>query len=336
MSEYTPPIFPRGTIFNTNDFLYTFDPLNYITNIGVGSKVYKQTVNGTAQLRTLTSSYMTIAQNANEIDLASNGILRIANGTNFAPSYSFLTDTDTGMHRPIANNLHLVAGGSDIIRCSDTLGVTLPSGLPCLNLGRYLSSQIGTVSNPTFQYYDGTLNDSGMFFKATTWEPSISHKSNLVAEFGNNALTLYKTLSSGVQPYSSYLRNTDQGSLTGGAISTILYDTKEQEYSSRITFASGIYTVLDAGVYHIHADLQISAASNFDISSFFTINNNATDRVGYIVTRAMTVHLMSISNVIRLSANDTVRVQVIPSLTATLNTTANGTRKLRFSIVRLF
>lgn len=335
MSEYTPPIFPRGTIFNTNDFLYTFDPLKYITNIGVGSKVYKQTVNGIAQLRTVLSNAMIITQNANEIDIASTGKFYGVPGTNAAPTYSFQGDTDTGIHRPSANNLHLVSGGSDIIRCSDTLGVVLPSGLSCLNSGRYLSSQIGSASNPTYQYYDGTLNDSGLFFKTSTWEPSISHKSNLVAEFGSNNFTLYKTLSSGVQPYSSYLRNTDQ-SLTGGASNTILYDTKEQEYSSRITFASGVYTVLDAGVYHIHADLQISAASNFDISSFFTINNSGTDRVGYIVTRTMTVHLMSISNVIRLSANDTVRVQVIPAIASTLNTTANGTRKLRFSIVRLF
>ena len=336
MTEYSPPKFPRGTIFNQGDFLYLYQPLKYITNIGVGSKVYKETYEGTARLRTITSSHMTIAQNANEIDIANSGKFFAVNGTNTAPSYSFSNDLNTGLHRPSADTLHMVCGGMDVLQLDNVNGVYVANGYNIYGTGRFTAQQQGTAASPIFRTdLGGSFH--GMYFDSKTGAPTIASSNSDIAEFSSTDITLYKTLSSGVQPYSSYLRNTDQTGLTGAIVNTILYDTKEQEYSNRITFASGVYTVLDAGVYHIHADLQISSSGpNFDLSSFFTINGSATDRVGYIVTRTQAVHLISISNVIRLSANDTVRVQIIPGVNATLNTTANGTRKLRFSIVRLF
>ena len=262
--------------------------------------------------------------------------IRNMDGSVSAPSMTFKNDTKTGIYMPSANNINMTLGGNDYLELSTSFGLRLNQTTGMTNAGNYRTLARGTAADPVFKYVGGA-DDTGIFFKASTNEPSITHTGNLVVEFGSSAMTLYKTLSSGVQPYSSYLRNTDQTSLISGAINTILYDTKEQEYSNRITFASGVYTVLDAGVYHIHADLQISSSgANFDLSSFFTINNSGTDRVGYIVTRAQAVHLISISNIIRLNSNDTVRVQVIPGTNATLNTTANGTRKLRFSIVRLF
>lgn len=51
--------------------------------------------------------------------LGVTGISKFANGTNSAPSITFTSDTDTGIYKPVANNIALVNGGVENFRLSD-------------------------------------------------------------------------------------------------------------------------------------------------------------------------------------------------------------------------
>jgi hypothetical protein len=53
---------------------------------------------------------------AGGMSLAVENEVRVGNGTNTAPSFSFASDPDTGLYRPLANNVALVTGGTERLR----------------------------------------------------------------------------------------------------------------------------------------------------------------------------------------------------------------------------
>ena len=248
--------------------------------------------------------------------------IRGVDGTNTIPTYSFSSATNTGIMRgSTGTSMNLVCNGNNAMILTDNVGINTNWQI------------LATDANGKIPY--AFYNDSTTGLKrAAANDMRLVAGGNDIVGCSTNNFTLYKPMVSSVQPYSSYYRNTNQTSISG--TTTILYDTKEQEYSSDITFASGVYTAVNAGVYLLQADLQITMGSSVDCSSFFTINNSATNRCGYVVTRSQGVHLLSLTQIIYLSINDNVRVQIIPGATATFDVSSNGIRKPRFSILRLF
>jgi hypothetical protein len=346
------------------------------SNTGTGSEVFKQSSNQDLQFRKLKSTTLTITQNADDISIEEDGKQQLDDGDQKSPSLYFSNDTDTGIYREGANAIGFTTNGSQKLHIHNLhLEAFQPLRLPLgsvsspsltfsgdTNTGIYSStgdamslvcggnSIITLINNDkintNFQIQAADANgkvayafngddDTGLQWVSTNAFKMISGGGD-VAECNVNNFVLYKPLISNVQPYSVYYRNADQTSLTG--LTTLLYDTKEQEYSSQITFSSGVYTVTNAGTYLVNADMQIikTTAGTIDVSAFFTINNSATNRSGYQISRAQGVHLMSLSNIIYLAANDTIRVQIIPSDNAYFEVSDNGIRRPRFSILRIF
>jgi hypothetical protein len=247
--------------------------------------------------------------------------IRQIDGSATLPCITFSSDTDTGIYREGTNAIGFTTNGVQKLHIHAAhLEAFQPLRLPN-----------GSVSTPALNFSND--QDCGLY-RAGTNDIRIAANGQDVSGFDANNFVLYKPLISSVQPYSVYYRNTNQTSISG--TTTLLYDTKEQEYSNQITFSNGVYTVTNAGTYLVQADIQISNASSMDVSSFFTINNSATNRSGYVVTRASTVHLVSLCNIIYLAASDTIRTQVICATNSTFEVSSNGTRRPRFSILRIF
>ena len=345
------------------------------SNTGSGSSVFLQKNGQELQFRKLNSTTLTITESKTEISIEENGTQQLDDGLQTTPSLYFTNASGSGLFKTGTYGVGITTNGSQRMHLHPTYietfsqirgvdgsnttptyafssaintGIMRGSTTSSMNLvcngnnAMILTDNVGIYTNWQILATDANGKIPYAFYNDSTTGVRRAAASDMRFVAGNvdvvgcttSNFILYKPLVSSVQPYSSYYRNTNQTSISG--TTTLLYDTKEQEYSSDITFASGVYTVVNAGTYLVQADLQITMGSSVDNSSFFTINNSATNRCGYVVTRAQTVHLLSLTQIIYLSASDTVRVQIIPGSTATFDVSSNGIRKPRFSILRLF
>jgi hypothetical protein len=111
---------------------------NYLRATGGAYYVDNYTVGGSTNFRVSNAS--AIDTQAVTIDSTGNvtvssGQMQVAGGAVSAPSYAFSGDLSTGMSRPTANAVNLVAGGSEVVRVTST-GVAIGTGNVTVNGGR--------------------------------------------------------------------------------------------------------------------------------------------------------------------------------------------------------
>lgn len=107
-----------------------------------------------------------------------DGQIRVADGSEGAPAYTFLADQDTGMYRPTTNELDLVSGGTTRARLDSQRGVK-----------NAISYQGG------FENYGGSF-DTGAYYKSID---GVVHLQGLVRKTGSSS-TWITQLPTGYRP----------------------------------------------------------------------------------------------------------------------------------------
>jgi len=268
--------------------------------------LYKDTTNGVAistdgsERLYINSTKMEPFQAIHEIDV-----------TITTPAYSFKNSTNSGFYLNSGANPTITRNGLNMLECQN--GQTLLSNTSTvLSSGRYLTSQIGTAAIPTFQYFDGVNNNNGIFFKASTYEPSISHNGSLIADFGSN-ITLSKPLISTFQTCLSWKRTTTQ-SITANTPTILDFPTADMKYEiADITYSSSPikYTINKAGRYLICYEVNMSGDTS-DRFVYSWIEINGAGRYSYSLNtlRGATGNNYSVisSSIFDLAATNTINV----------------------------
>ena len=175
------------TVSKQNAFIELKDPdtadANYqLKNTNGTFDIYDVT-NNAVKIRA-TAGYVTIYPNLNanngldvmgtitgDSNLDIDGLVRAGNGTQAAPSHSFVNDTDNGMYRPAVNNIAFVTGGTERIRITSAGSVGIGTDDPAFQLSIYGT---GSVRNEIV-CTDSNAGGAGIYLKTLSGGSTVSN-----------------------------------------------------------------------------------------------------------------------------------------------------------------
>lgn len=247
--------------------------------------------------------------------------IRAQDGTASAPSYSFTSGTGTGIYRSTGLLGFSISGASQLTltNTSATFGVAI-------------RPDDGSQTNPSYAFSNEL---STGLYRISAGNLGITCSGNNVCNISPTLTQLtLGTLSVPNQPFQnraggftmSIPNNTD-------TTLTSIYAGASVSQGTGISYASGVYTVSNPGIYIIQASGYWSANATGD-RQVFVYHNSVSKNQQQQIASSTNIGYFNYYTVLRCSANDTISIRVYQNSGGALNITGGGANG-SFTIYRM-